>query len=54
MFFKLLYHCFYINILHVKEFDLIIINNVNKKDFSNNINRFKAMKNVIFINFINK
>jgi len=49
-----LYYCFYADIPRVKEFNLIIINNVNEKDFFININRLKIMKNVIFINFINK
>ena len=49
-----LYYYLYINILHAKEFNLIIINDINKKDFFININRFKTAKNVIFINFINK
>jgi len=49
-----LYHCLYAGILHTKEFNSIIINDINKKDFFININRFKVMKNIIFINFINK
>jgi len=49
-----LYYYFYINILYIKEFNSIIINNINEKNFSININRFKMMKNVIFIDFINK
>ena len=54
MLFKLLYHYLYTGILYTKEFNSIIINNVNKKDFFININHFKAIKNIIFINFINK
>ena len=50
----LLYYYLYINILHIKEFNSIIINNINKKDFFININRFKTMKNIIFIDFINE
>ena len=50
----LLYYCFYVNIFHVKKFNSIIINNVNENDFFVNINRVKIMKNIIFINFINK
>jgi len=50
----LLYHCFYIGILYTKEFNSVIINDINKKDFFVNINRFKTMKNVIFMDFINK
>ena len=49
-----LYHYLYINISYIKEFNLIIINDVNKKDFFIDINRFKAVKNAIFIDFINK
>jgi len=49
-----LYYYFYTSISRIKEFNSIIINNVNEKDFFININRFKVMKNVIFINFINK
>ena len=49
-----LYHCLYTNIPHIKEFNSIITNNVNKKDFFININRFKAMKNAIFTDSINK
>ena len=49
-----LYYCFYAGIFHAKEFNLIIINDVNEKDFFINTNRFKATKNVIFIDFINK
>ena len=49
-----LYHYLYINIPRIKEFNLIIINNVNKKDFSINIYRFKITRNAIFMNFINK
>ena len=49
-----LYHCFYTGIPYIKEFNLIIINDVNEKDFFININHFKAIKNIIFINFINK
>ena len=52
--FKPLYHYLYINILRIKKFNSIIINNVNKKDFFIDINRFKAIKNVIFMDFINK
>ena len=51
---KLLYHYFYTSISRVKEFNSIIINNVNEKNFFININRFKATKNAIFIDFINK
>jgi len=54
MLFKPLYHYFYAGILYVKKFNSIIINDVNEKDFSVNINRFKTVKNVIFIDFINK
>ena len=50
----LLYHYFYTDILRVKKFNSIIINNVNKKDFFININRFKTMKNIIFMDFINE
>ena len=49
-----LYYYLYVNILRVKEFNSIIINNVNKKDFFIKINRFKAIKNIIFMDFINK
>ena len=49
-----LYHCFYANIPRIKEFNSIIINDVNEKDFFININRFKAAKNVIFTDFINE
>ena len=49
-----LYYCFYTGIPRTKEFNLIIINNVNKKNFFIDINRFKAIKNIIFIDFINK
>ena len=48
----LLYHYLYTGIFHIKEFNSIIINNVNKKDFFININRFKITKNIIFIDFI--
>ena len=44
-----LYYYLYINILRIKEFNLIITNNINEKDFFININRFKTMKNIIFI-----
>ena len=54
MFFKLLYHNFYIDILYIKEFNSIIVNNINEKDFFININRFKTSKNIIFIDSINK
>jgi len=50
----LLYHYLYISIPHVKEFNLIIINNVNKKNFSININRFKITKNTISTDSINE
>jgi len=50
----LLYHYLYISIFRVKEFNSVIINDVNKKDFFINTDRFKAVKNVIFINSINK
>ena len=49
-----LYHYLYTDIPRVKEFNSIIINNVNKKDFSININRFKTAKNIIFMDSINK
>ena len=49
-----LYHCLYTSISYAKEFNSIIINNVNEKNFFININRFKTIKNIIFINFINK
>ena len=49
-----LYHYFYAGILYVKEFNSIIINDINKKDFSVNINRFKAAKNIIFMNSVNE
>jgi len=49
-----LYYCLYISIPYIKEFNSIIINNVNKEDFSVNINRFKTVKNIIFIDFVNK
>jgi len=49
-----LYHYLYTSIFRVKEFNSIITNNVNEKNFSVNINRFKTAKNVIFIDFINK
>ena len=54
MLFKSLYHCLYISIPRIKEFNSIIINDVNKEDFFIDINRFKAIKNVIFINSVNK
>jgi len=54
MFFKFLYHYFYIGIFHVKEFNLIIFNHVNNKNISIDLNYFKTMKNVIIINFVNK
>jgi len=54
MFFKLLYHYLYTNILRTKEFNSIIVNDINEKDFFININRFKTIKNVIFINSVNK
>jgi len=50
----LLYHYLYTGISRAKEFNLIIINNVNKKNFFININCLKITKNIIFINFINK
>ena len=49
-----LYYYFYADILYTKEFNSIIINDVNEKDFFININRFKTIKNIIFINSINK
>ena len=48
-----LYHYIYTNILHVKEFNLIIFNNV-KRNFFIDLNHFKTIKNVIVLNFINK
>ena len=54
MLFKSLYYYFYADISRAKEFNSIIINNVNEKDFFINRNRFKATKNAIFIDFINK
>jgi len=49
-----LYYYLYINIFYIKEFNSIIVNNVNKKDFFVNINRFKMVKNIIFMDFINE
>ena len=51
---KLLYYCFYTGIPYIKEFNSIIVNNVNKKDFSIDTNRFKAAKNVIFMDSVNQ
>ena len=53
MFFKLLYYYRYTGISRAKKFNLIIFNNI-KRDFFINLNRFKAVKNVIILNFINK
>ena len=50
----LLYYYFYVSILYAKEFNSIIINDINEKNFSININRFKITKNIIFMNSINK
>jgi len=50
----LLYYCFYINILYIKEFNLIIFNRINNKNIFIDLNRFKIIKNVIIINFINE
>ena len=52
--FKPLYHYFYISIPRIKEFNSIIINDINEKNFFVNINRFKIIKNTIFIDFVNK
>jgi len=52
--FKPLYYYFYVSISRAKKFNLIIINDINKKNFFVDINRFKAMKNIIFIDSINK
>jgi len=49
-----LYYYLYTSISHTKEFNSIIINNINKKNLFINIHRFKTIKNIIFINFINK
>ena len=49
-----LYYYLYTGISRVKEFNSIITNNVNEKDFFININHFKITKNIIFINFLNK
>jgi len=49
-----LYHYLYTGISRVKEFNSIIINNINKKDFFIDTNRFKATKNIIFTDSINK
>ena len=54
MFFKPLYYCFYTDIPHVKEFNSIIFNRINNENISINLNRFKIIKNIIIINFINK
>ena len=54
MLFTLLYHCIYVDILRVKEFNSIVFNHINDKDISINLNRFKITKNVIIINSINK
>jgi len=54
MFFKPLYYCFYTDIPHVKEFNSIIFNYVNNENISIDLNRFKTIKNIIIINFINK
>ena len=51
--FKLLYHYLYTSIFHAKEFNLIISNNI-KRDFFIDLNRFKIIKNVIILNFINE
>ena len=48
-----LYYCLYVNILRVKEFNLIISNNI-KRDFFIDLNRFEITKNTIASNFINK
>ena len=50
----LLYHYLYINILYIKEFNSIISDRVNNENIFINSNRFKIIKNVIIINFINK
>jgi len=50
----LLYHYLYVSIPRVKEFNSIITNNVNEKDFSIDTDRFKTVKNTIFIDSINK
>ena len=49
-----LYHYLYTDILYIKKFNSIIINNINEKNFFIDINRFKTVKNTIFIDFINK
>jgi len=49
-----LYHYLYVSILRTKEFNSIIINDINEEDFFIDINRFKTTKNIIFMDFINK
>ena len=44
----LLYYYLYIGISRVKEFNSIIINDINKKDFFIHINRFKTVK-ILFL-----
>jgi len=51
---KLLYYYFYTGILRVKEFNSIIFDCINNEDIFINLNRFKRVKNVIIIDFINE
>ena len=49
-----LYHYFYVNIFRAKEFNSIISDHGNNKNISIDLNRFKATKNVIITESVNK